>query len=196
MTTTDPTSTPDAAPPPPTPRIHHKRRDDGATVIWTDPHGYVKGSFGIGVLGPAVLLIALVIPWRVYNAGGTLSPLILTWCGVLAVAGFVLTVLAAEMGYTRHRLICKADELTIIRRTRFRRKKLTLPRAEIIGLEMTEAGFTARNSPVYCLQINRKNAPPVKLLTARADSEIMWAIQTLGPVLDGADAEPHDGIRL
>jgi len=173
--------------------MHRKVRDDGTTVITTDPHGYVKGSFGLGIVGPAVLLIALVIPWRVHNAGGTLSPLILTWCGVLAVAGLVFTVIAAEVGYTRHKLLCRPDKLTVQRLTRFRKQSWTLPRDQITGLERAEASFTSQNKPVYCLQINQKDGPPVRVMTARADSEIMWVIHTLGPILDEGTTKARDG---
>jgi len=163
-------------------------RAGAVTTITTRPHGYVKGSFGIGVVGPAVLLIALVIPWRFHRIGEPLTTGTLIWCGILTCVGFALSIVAAEMGYTRHTLRCSPDELLIERRTRFRKKTQRLPRADITGLERGEAWFTSQNKPVHCLQINRKSGPPVKTLTARADAEITWAIQTLGPILDGRPA--------
>jgi len=178
--------TPDTKPP--TPRIHRKRDEDRLT-LWTDPHGYVKGSFGLGIVGPAIIGIGGVIPWRVTQAGGTLEPLVLGWCGFLVVAGLVLIVLALEMGSTHHRLIWDVGKklLTVSRRSKFRNKQWDLPRAELTGLSMVEADFTSQNKPVYCLQIERKAGPPIKTMTARPSSEIKWAVNVLGQALDADD---------
>ena len=162
-----------AAAPPPGSRI--RRADTGDQVLLaSEPLGLWRGSFGLAVFGPLVMLVPLVILWRLRAAGQPTDPLVHVWLTCLFVIGAAIALVGADFGLGRIEIRVGAHVLSLRRRGLLRRWMREVGRDQLRDVRLDEAWFQAGRAPVHQLAIELADGRTVRILTAHARPDICY----------------------
>lgn len=157
---------------------------DGAQVTLDLPAvGLWRGSFGLVIFGPALILVAVVSISRIVTEEGGISPWLLVWFIALGLIGVLMTLLAQFLGLRATRIECNPEGVTLINRHVFGGSRVELSRDEVDRVVVGEAPFTARNHPVVRLEVWKKDASRHVLMTARRPAEVAWVADAVSEVL-------------
>lgn len=159
-------------------------RDGNGVTLDLPAAGLWRGSFGLIIFGPALILVAVVSVGRIVTEEGGISPWLLVWFVVLGLIGVLMTLLAQFLGLRATRVECNPERLTLIGRHLFGGSRADLSREEIDRVIVGEAPFTARNHPVVRLEVWKKDGSRHVLMTARRPAEVAWVADVISEVID------------
>ncbi|MEM6551246.1 MAG: hypothetical protein AAF750_03875 [Planctomycetota bacterium] len=156
---------------------------DGPTVVIDAPTlGIWRGSFGLAVIGPFIIVVPFVIVMR-GGGFGNIDPLMLVWLAFLGLVGLTFTVIGTDLGTARTTLSAGPDGFRLLRRSRFRTVTRQAPLDRVESVDIIEAPVTAGNKPLLRLQVSIKDEKPVRMFTGRSEIELNWARNWLNRVL-------------
>ena len=123
------------------------------------PAGLWRGSFGLIIFGPALVLVAVVAVARIIMLEGGIAPWVLTWFILLGLIGVGMTFAAQLLG---------------LRATQG---------AAVDRVAVGEAPFTSRNRAIVRLEVHLKDGGRHVAMTARPEAEVRWAADVVGRLL-------------
>lgn len=151
---------------------------DASRGVAGPPIGVLRGSFGMGLIGPLIVMVPLVILWRSGWSTGGMGPMLWVWLGLLASFGITLYLVGVDLGTASFRLTIQGSTLTLSRRSSIRSSKAEWALADIEDIALAEAPVTAGNKPLYRLKITGGGQEQTALL-GRHEPELRWAVAVL-----------------
>ncbi|MFW5681981.1 MAG: hypothetical protein ACOC1G_03160 [Phycisphaeraceae bacterium] len=177
-------------PPPPPGSSASMDRDGDRVALDLPAVGMWRGSFGLVIFGPALILVAVVSIFRIVTEEGGISPWLLLWFIVLGLIGVLMFLLAQFLGLRATRIECTPEQLTLTNRHVFGSSRVQVPREELDRVVVGEAPFTARNHPVVRLEVWKKDGSRHVSMTARRPAEVAWVADVISEVMQ---ASPNTG---
>lgn len=159
-------------------------REGEAVRIDVPAAGLLKGSFGLIVFGPALVLVAVVSVGRIVMAEGGIEPLNLAWFVLLGLAGVAMTLAAQFLGLRAFRVEADRRRVALVTRHVFGGSRREVDRAELDRVVVGEAPFTAKNRPVVRLEVWTRRGVRHTAMTARSPAEVAWVADVLAEVLE------------
>ena len=179
--------------PPPPPGSSASMDREGERVTLDLPAvGLWRGSFGLVIFGPALILVAVVSISRIVIEEGGISPWLLVWFVALGLIGVLMTLLAQFLGLRATRVDCTPEQLILTNRHVFGSSRVELSHNEFDRAVVGEAPFTARNHPVVRLEVWKKDASRHVAMTARRPAEVAWVADVITEVLQSSPAANAD----
>ncbi len=155
----------------------HLERDPQrqAVILLAEPAGIVRGSFGLSVFGPLILLVGLTIYIRLAMIDA-IDQVGLITAAAMFVLGLLLSFIGVEMGLRRYRIEAGPDGLSLHRRSSMPARQWQWSAGDIESVGVVEAPFNAANRTVYRLRIQPRpgSGRRVHLLTGRDKRELDW----------------------
>lgn len=151
-----------------------------AVVLVTEPAGILRGSFGLSVFGPLIMLVGLTIYVRLAMIGAVDQVGLITAAG-LFIIGLLLSFIGVEMGLRRYRIEAGPEGLSLHRRSSMPARQWRWPAGDIESIGVVEAPFNAANRTVYRLRLQPRPGAGrrVHLLTGRDKRELDWICHIL-----------------
>jgi len=155
--------------------------DDDTVVVNVPSIGLWKGSFGLIIFGPMIILVAVVAVGRILIEDGSIGVGMLTWFVLLGLAGAVMTLFAQFLGLRAWRLTFANDgSITLGSRTILGGKSTTFHAKDVESIHIGEAPFTTGNKPMVRLEVQcATRDKPWVLMTARPEIEVQWVAAVL-----------------
>mgnify|MGYP006269527223 CR=1 FL=1 len=147
------------------------------------PAGLWRGSFGLIIFGPALVLVAVVAVARIIMLEGGIAPWVLTWFILLGLIGVGMTFAAQLLGLRATQVACDGETLSLVWRTVLGTRRVEVQRAAVDRVAVGEAPFTSRNRAIVRLEVHLKDGGRHVAMTARPEAEVRWAADVVGRLL-------------
>ncbi len=178
--------------PPPGAKVRLERAGEGGRLtLLAEPLGVVRGSFGLSIFGPLIMLVGMTIYGRVAMLGEVDAA-----AAVISIAlfliGLLMGMIGIEMGTRRYRIEAGGDGLSVHRRSGLPGRAWQWPRESIVAIEVAQAPFNAAGRPVYRLHVIPRRGKALKLMTGRDQRELAWIADRLADALGLGEAAADD----
>lgn len=170
-------------PPPPPGSSASMDREGDRVALDLPAVGLWRGSFGLVIFGPALILVAVVSIGRIVTEEGGIDPWLLVWFIALGLVGVLMFLLAQFLGLRATRVECTPEQLTLTNRHVFGSSRLQVASDELDRVVVGEAPFTARNHPVVRLEVWKKDGSRHISMTARRPAEVAWVADVISEVM-------------